>query len=67
MTFLFKTGADLGFFKHKSNAEGVRHARGVWGHAPRNLESLKCDFKRFGGQILQNSKDYKVRQTHAFL
>ena len=27
-------GADLGFFTHQSNAEGVSHARGVWGHAP---------------------------------
>ena len=30
----WQPGADLGFFKHKSNAEGARPARGVWGHAP---------------------------------
>jgi hypothetical protein len=24
-----------------------------------NLESLKCNFKHFGGEILQNSEDYK--------
>jgi hypothetical protein len=35
--------------------------RKIW-----NLESLKCDFKRFGGEILQNSKDYKVHQAHYF-
>ena len=29
----FKTGADLGFFTHQSNAEVVSHARGVRGHA----------------------------------
>ena len=30
----FCSGADLGFFTHQSNAEGVSHARGVRGHAP---------------------------------
>ena len=28
------SGADLGFFTHQSNTEGVSHARGVRGHAP---------------------------------
>ena len=27
-------GADLGFFMHQPNAEGVSHARGVRGYAP---------------------------------
>ena len=31
---LFSSGADLGFFIRKSNAEGVRPSRGVRGHAP---------------------------------
>jgi hypothetical protein len=41
------TGADLGFFKHKSNAEGVRHARGVWGHAPRKILKYRVSEMRF--------------------
>ena len=31
-----------------------------------DLESLKCDFKHFGGEILQNSEDYKVHRRHKF-
>jgi hypothetical protein len=54
----------------EANAEGARPSRGVRGHAPPgkfwNLESLKCDFKHFGGEILQNSKDYKVHRRHKF-
>jgi hypothetical protein len=55
---------DVGFFKHKSNAEGVRLVSGVQGHTP--LESLKCDFKCFEGEILQNYQDNKVHQRHDF-
>jgi hypothetical protein len=37
------------------------HLGGPGVHAPPrkfwNLESLKCDFKHFGGEILQNSED----------
>jgi hypothetical protein len=43
----FLPGADLGFFKHKSNAEGARHARGVWGHAPRKILKSRVSEMRF--------------------
>jgi hypothetical protein len=59
-TFIFGGG--------EANAEGARPSRVVRGHAPPgkfwNLESLKCDFKHFGGEILQNSEDYKVHRRH---
>ena len=55
--FLIEPVADLGFFTHQSNAEGVSHARGVRGHAPPgkflNLDSLKCDFQHFPSNILR--------------
>jgi hypothetical protein len=61
-TFIFGGG--------EANAEGARPSRVVRGHAPPgkfwNLESLKCDFKHFGGEILQNSEDYKVHRRHKF-
>jgi hypothetical protein len=54
----------------EANAEGARPSRGVRGHATSgkfwNLESLKCDFKHFGGEILQNSEDYKVHRRHKY-
>jgi hypothetical protein len=54
----------------EANAEGARPSKGVGGHATSgkfwNLESLKCDFKHFGGEILQNSEDYKVHRRHKF-
>ncbi len=38
LTYLH-AGADLRFFKRKLNAEGMRHAWGVRGHAPlKNFE-----------------------------
>ena len=39
--------ADLGNFKHKSNAEGARHARGVWGHTPRKILKYRVSEMRF--------------------
>ena len=41
------SGADLGFFKHKSNDEGVRHAREVWGNAPRKILKYRVSEMRF--------------------
>jgi hypothetical protein len=58
------------FLGGEANAEGARPSMGVRGHAPPgkfwNLESLKCDFKHFGGEILQNSEDYKVHRRRNF-
>jgi hypothetical protein len=50
----------------EAHAEGLRPSRGFRAHAPTgkcwNLESLKCDFKHFWDEILQNSEDYKVHR-----
>jgi hypothetical protein len=52
----------------EANAEGARLSRGVRGHAHPgkfwNLESLKCDFKHLGGEILQNAEVHKVHKVH---
>ena len=66
----FSPGADLGFFTHQSNAEGVSHARGVRGHAPPgkfiNLDSLKCDFQHFPSNILKIVKHEFYLSKHPF-
>jgi hypothetical protein len=42
-----------------ASGEGARHF--FW-----NLESLKYDFLHFQGKIIQNSEDYKVKNTRFF-
>ena len=51
------------FLVGEANAEGVRPSRGVRGHDP---PVTPPGMTPFGGEILQNSKDYKVHRRHKF-
>lgn len=48
----------LNLLRGKANAECARPSIGVPGDDPRKI--LKYDFKRFGGEMFQNSEDYKA-------
>jgi hypothetical protein len=46
---------------------GTKRTAMAWDSKIWNLMPRKYDLKHFGGEILQNSEDYKVHQTHDFL
>ena len=41
---------------------GAKRTAMAWDSKIWNLDTRKCDLKHFGGEILQNSEDYKVHQ-----